>query len=87
MEDTTFATIPKNRDEEIRIGLSEYKGHHLAFMRVFTEPYADTGQGRVPTKKGITFAVRLLPNIINALQETERRAREAGLLKEEGEAA
>ena len=87
MIDETVRTITKNSNEEIRVGLTEWKGNQLAFMRVYAEPYADKGQGRVPTKKGLSFMVHVLPHLIDALQQTERRAREAGLLRDESEAA
>ena len=87
MIDETVRTITKNRSEEIRVGLTEYRGNQLAFLRVYADPYADKGQGRVPVKKGLSFAVHVLPHLIYALQETERRAREAGLLEDESEAA
>ena len=87
MVDETVRSITKNRNEEIRVGLTEYKGSQLAFLRVYAEPYADKGQGRVPTKKGLSFMVHVLPHLIDALQQTERRAREAGLLEDESAAA
>lgn len=87
MIDETVRTIAKNSNEEIRVGLSEYMGQQTAYMRVYAEPYADKGEGKVPTRKGLTIAVYRLPNLIFALQATERRAREAGLLEDESEAA
>ncbi len=35
-----IATIPKNKGEEIRVGLDEYKGYKLAFLRVFVTAQA-----------------------------------------------
>ena len=87
MIEETVKTIAKNSNEEIRVGLAEYMGQQTAYMRVYATPYADKGQDKVPTRKGLTIAVHRLPNLINALQETERRAREAGLLEDESEAA
>jgi len=46
-----ITTIEKNRTEELRVALKEYKGHRYVDVRTFAEPYADEGQGRVPTKK------------------------------------
>lgn len=37
----------------------------------------------MPTKKGITLAIERLPELIEALQQAERAAREAGLLGDE----
>ena len=78
-----ITTLRKNSTEEIRVGLDEYRGHNLVSIRVWTDPYA--GTERVATKKGISIAVRLLPELIAALQWAEVEAREAGLLGNEGQ--
>ena len=64
-------TIPKNAREEIRVSLTEYKGHDLCDMRVYCEPYA--GDERVATKKGISLSLAKLPELIAALQEARSR--------------
>jgi len=73
------AVIQKNSAEEIRIGLAEYNGHDLLQVRVWADPRGG-GSDRIPTKAGIACNVRLLPDLIEALQQAETRAREAGLL-------
>ncbi len=35
MEDKPIAAIEKNRAEESRVGLTDFKGHDLVFLRVF----------------------------------------------------
>jgi hypothetical protein len=77
-----IATIEKNRSEELRVALKEFKGRNYADVRTYVEPYADEGQGRVPTKKGITVPLAKLPELIAALQKAEEEARAAGLLQE-----
>ena len=63
--------IQKNSLERIRIQRSEYKGHELIDIRVYYE--AENGEWK-PTKKGITFKVELIDEIISALEsERERR--------------
>lgn len=47
MNDDTII-IPKNSLEEIRIGLQEFKGQNLAYIRVFFDVGADDWR---PTKK------------------------------------
>ena len=42
--------------------------------------YANNGEKFVPTKKGLSCRVDLLPWLIGALQTAERRAEEEGLL-------
>ncbi len=73
MNDQPIATIAKNKTEELRIALKEYKGHRYIDIRTFVEPYVDGDQGRVPTKKGATLAVVNLPELISALKEAEQK--------------
>ena len=76
-----IATIRKNAAEEVRVSLDEFKGHNLISLRVWCDPYA--GDERVPTKRGLSVSVRLLPELIEALQRAEAEARAAGLLGDE----
>ena len=80
--DPNIATIEKNRSEELRVALKEFKGRRYLDIRTFIEPYADEGQGRVPTKKGVTLGLAKLPELIAALQQAEEEARAAGLFQE-----
>ena len=70
----------------VRISLKEYMGHHCFDIRVFCDPNHDEGQGRIPTKKGVTMAVTKLPDLVAALQQAVSEARAAGLLPNRGEA-
>ena len=81
------ATIEKNKIEELRVALKEFKGHHYTDIRTYCDPYADEGQGRVPTKKGVTLSLTKLPKLIAALQQAESEARAAGLLSTQGQVA
>ena len=74
-----IATIRKNALEEIRVELGEFNGHDLVNVRVWAEP-RNGGAERIPTKAGIACNVRLLPELIEALQQAEMAARQAGLL-------
>ena len=85
--DIRVGTIAKNKLEELRITLREFKGHELVDIRVFAEPYADDGNGKQATKRGVSLSVGKLPALIDALQAAERRARDEGLLVDEQEAA
>lgn len=73
-----IASIPKNSREEVRIELTEYKGHRLLACRV----WATNAEGHVPTPKGITLKVGLLPAILKALKEAEQEAERQGLLSD-----
>lgn len=69
-----IATVQKNRREELRFTLDEFKGHRFVTMRI----YAPTRDGAmVPTKSGVTFKPMLLPDILAALHEVARRISEA----------
>jgi hypothetical protein len=74
-----IAVIAKNKNEEIRVALSEYNGHDLINIRIWADP-RDGGTERIPTKAGVCCRVALLPALIEALQEAEAEARLAGLL-------
>ena len=73
-----ITTFEKNTTEEVRIALTEFKGHDLVVARVYAMPNA--ASDRVPTRKGLTLNVRLLPTLIEGLQEAEAEARAKGLL-------
>ena len=74
-----LATIRKNALEEIRVELSEFNGHDLLNIRIWTDP-RNGGSERIPTKAGIACRLALLPEIIEALQQAEAQARARGLL-------
>jgi hypothetical protein len=65
--------------EEVRVALSEFNGHDLVNIRVWAEP-RDGGPDKIPTKAGLALRVEKLPELIEALEEAERQAREAGLI-------
>src|SRR4051812_5686695 len=75
----SISVIRKNAAEEIRVELAEFNGHQLVNFRVWADP-RNGGAERVPTKAGIACNVRLLPELIEALQKAEAAARKAGLL-------
>jgi len=74
-----LAIIRKNTLEEIRVGLSEFNGHNLVNLRIWTDP-RNGGAERIPTKAGIACNVRLIPELIEALRQAEVEARARGLL-------
>ncbi len=84
---TIIAKIEKNKTEELRVALKEFKGRRYLDIRTYIDPYADEGQGRVPTRKGVTLNLAKLPELIEALQKAEVEARALGLLKGEKKAA
>jgi hypothetical protein len=66
-------SVRKNSLEEVRVSISEFRGHNLVDVRVFADFDGRGGEPR-PTKKGIALKVELLPDLIAALQA----AQEAG---------
>ena len=81
MADTTIATIPKNAREELRVGLSDFRGVDLLNQRVWYE--SREGEMR-PAKDGYALRIEKLPELIEALQKVEAEARRLGLLPREG---
>ena len=73
-----ITTFEKNKSEEVRVELSEFNGHDLVAARIYATSRADGT--RVPTRKGLTLNVKLLPALIEGLQAAEVEARAAGLL-------
>ena len=58
--------LQKNTLDVIRIQKTKYKGHDLVDVRVYVE---DKNGEKIPTRKGITFKVDLLDEVISALEE------------------
>ena len=82
-EDTTYmvATVPKNAREEIRLAISEYRGHTYADLRIF----ADTGlPERIPTQKGVTVAPERLDELLDGLQAVRAECERRGLIASKG---
>ena len=72
------ATVPKNSREELRVRLTEFRGHRLCDLRQFA--LVKAGSDRTPTRKGVAVNVALLPSLIAALQVAQEEARAAGWL-------
>jgi len=71
-----IAKIDKNSQEEIIVQLTEFKGHDLVDLRVWTKPLAGEADAKeTPTRKGLTVKPDLIPELIEALQEAARTYR------------
>ena len=77
--DQPISIIAKNATEELRVALSEYRGHHLINCRIWAN-YDSPLEEKRPTKKGFALAVAKLPELIAVLQRAEAEARAQGLL-------
>lgn len=58
--------IHKSSMDQIRIQRKTYRGKEYIDVRTFTD--FGNGEGHQPTKKGVTVAPELLPELIEALQ-------------------
>ena len=83
-EPVHIATIRKNGSgDEVRVTLDNFKGHDTLDLRVFSAFTA--ANVPMPTKKGLTVAVRLLPELELALRQAEGKARELRMLGDSDE--
>jgi len=76
----TVATFNKNKFEEIRIGVKEYKGFDLIDLRVWVDS-KDAG-GKVPTAKGLSLNVELFNEFKKAILALETTLKKNNLLDE-----
>ena len=76
--DQTVAVFPKNKFQEVHVGIREFKGNDLVDIRIWT--IAQGVDQMVPTAKGVTVNVHLLPQLIKSLQDTENILKENSLL-------
>jgi len=76
-----ISQFTKNAVEEVRVSLTEYRGHKLIDLRVYYEPR--DGGDRLPSKKGLTISVELFPELKKALDELETALIEKKLLEKE----
>ena len=74
-----IAVLTKNGTEDLRVALDEFKGHNLLDLRVFAE-FGGPAKVKMPTKKGLSLRVEMLPDLIAALQAAQERARGLGLI-------
>lgn len=70
------AEITKNSSESIRVVLDTFKGHQLVDLRVFAA--FSVASVPMPTKKGLSVNVALIPDLIVALQQAQEKAHSLG---------
>lgn len=76
--DKTVATFQKNKFQEVRIGIREFKGNDLVDIRTWTMTQGSNEM--VPTAKGVTINVHLLPELKKALEDVEKILKENMML-------
>jgi len=68
--DKTIYTFKKNKFQEIRIGIREFKGNDLIDIRTWT--MTQGSEEMVPTAKGVSINVNLLAELKKAIDEVEK---------------
>jgi hypothetical protein len=82
-EPITVAEFWANRrGEAVRISLREFEGIALVDLRKY---YTGREGKLLPTKKGLSVAIRRLPDLAAAIAKAEQKARELGLIKPAGQ--
>jgi len=76
--DKTISVFQKNKFQEIRVGIREFKGNDLIDIRTWTMTQGSNEM--VPTAKGVTINVHLLPELKRALEEAEKILKENKML-------
>ena len=76
--DKTVFTFKKNKFQEVRIGIREFKGNDLIDIRTWTMTQGSNDM--VPTAKGVSINVHLLPKLKSALTEVEKVLKESKML-------
>ena len=67
--DQTVATFQKNKFQEIRVGVREFKGNDLIDIRTWTMTQGT--EEMVPTAKGVSISIHLLGELQKALAKAE----------------
>ena len=67
--DQTVATFQKNKFQEIRVGIREFKGNDLVDIRTWT--MTQGSDDMVPTAKGVSINVQLFGELKKALAQVE----------------
>ena len=67
--DQTVSVFPKNKFQEVRVGIREFKGNDLVDIRIWTN--SQVAEQMVPTAKGVTINVHLLPQLLKSLHDAE----------------
>ena len=75
--DKTVSTFKKNKFQEIRVGIREFKGNDLIDIRTWTMTQGT--EEMVPTAKGVSINVHLLEDLKNSIAQVETVLKENGL--------
>ena len=76
--DKTVKVFKKNKFQEIRVGIREFKGNDLIDIRTWTMTQGTDDM--VPTAKGVSMNIHLLGELKNSIAEVEKVLKESGML-------
>ena len=72
--DKTVAVFQKNKFQEVRVGIREFKGNDLVDIRTWT--MTQGSEDMVPTAKGVSININLLGELKKAITEVEKELKE-----------
>ena len=78
--DKLIASFQKNKFEEVRVQIKEFKGYDLLDIRVYTT--LKETEDKIPTGKGLSINVSHFQELKKAILEAEGVLRENHLLNE-----
>lgn len=76
--DKTVKTFKKNKFQEIRVGIREYKGNDLIDIRTWTMTQGT--EEMVPTSKGVSMNIHLVKELKEAIILVEQALNENVML-------
>ena len=76
--DKTVVVFSKNKFQEIRVGIREFKGNDLIDIRTWTMTQGTDEM--VPTAKGVSLNIHLLGDLKKALEQVEAVLKENAML-------
>jgi hypothetical protein len=76
--DKTVFTFKKNKFQEVRVGIREYKGNDLVDIRTWT--MTQGSEEMVPTAKGVSININLLPDLRKALEVVEQELKQNAMM-------
>lgn len=76
--DKTIAVFQKNKFQEVRVGIREYKGNDLVDIRTWT--MTQGSDEMVPTAKGVSININLLPELKKSLEQVEQELKNNRML-------
>lgn len=76
--DKTVKVFKKNKFQEIRVGIREFKGNDLVDIRTWTQTQGTDDM--VPTAKGVSLNVSLIGELKESILEVEKVLKEQKLI-------